>query len=72
MCNYVIIYVAAINVLKMEGWRRSVLLENTKYFASLTELNIYNPVISIVVENEETVLKAHRFPSSTQISSMSH
>ncbi|WVZ96496.1 hypothetical protein U9M48_042128 [Paspalum notatum var. saurae] len=52
---------AAIHVSKMERWRRSVLLENTQYFASLTELDIYNPVISVVVGSEDTVLKAHRF-----------
>ncbi|KAJ1261758.1 hypothetical protein BS78_09G055700 [Paspalum vaginatum] len=50
---------AAIHVSKMERWRRSVLLENTQYFASLTELDIYNPIISVVVGSEDTVLKAH-------------
>lgn len=46
----------------MEGWRRSVLLENTQYFASLTELNINNPVISVIAGSEDEALKAHRFP----------
>uniref|UniRef100_A0A8R7K415 serine C-palmitoyltransferase n=1 Tax=Triticum urartu TaxID=4572 RepID=A0A8R7K415_TRIUA len=51
---------AAIHVSKKEGWRRSLVWEHVKYFASLTKLNITSPIIPIIVGTEEAVLKAHR------------
>ncbi|XBJ20805.1 hypothetical protein VPH35_011569 [Triticum aestivum] len=51
---------AAIHVSKKEGWRRSLVWDHVKYFASLTKLNITSPIIPIIVGTEEAVLKAHR------------
>ncbi|TVU41457.1 hypothetical protein EJB05_14976 [Eragrostis curvula] len=43
----------AISISKQERWRRSVIWEHVRYFASLTKLNVTSPIISIVVGSQE-------------------
>ncbi|KAK3157624.1 hypothetical protein QOZ80_2AG0125210 [Eleusine coracana subsp. coracana] len=49
---------AAIYVSKKEIWRRSVIWDHVRYFASLTNLDITSPIILIEVGSEEAVLNA--------------
>ncbi|KAE8769182.1 8-amino-7-oxononanoate synthase [Hordeum vulgare] len=51
---------AAVHVAKKERWRRSVIWEHVRYFASLTKLNVTSPIIVIIVGSEEAAVKAHR------------
>ncbi|RLN42433.1 hypothetical protein C2845_PM01G46330 [Panicum miliaceum] len=51
---------AAIYISKKEIWRRSIIWEHVRYFASLTKLDITSPIIVIVVGSEEAAVSAHR------------
>ncbi|OQU92136.1 hypothetical protein SORBI_3001G297900 [Sorghum bicolor] len=51
---------AALYVSRKERWRRSVIWRHVQYFASLTNLEITSPIISIVVGSEEAALRAGR------------
>ncbi|GJM84611.1 hypothetical protein PR202_ga00296 [Eleusine coracana subsp. coracana] len=59
---------AAIYVSKKEIWRRSVIWDHVRYFASLTNLDITSPIILIEVGSEEAVLNATRFPHLSKFS----
>ncbi|GJN20683.1 hypothetical protein PR202_gb08086 [Eleusine coracana subsp. coracana] len=59
---------SAIYVSKKEIWRRSVIWDHVRYFASLTNLDITSPIILIEVGSEEAVLNATRFPHLSKFS----
>lgn len=52
---------ASIAVARKEKWRRREIWRRVKEFNSLTNLNIFSPIISIVVGNEKSALLASRF-----------